>query len=96
MKNMIIDYNMKFIYIKIDLNESSCIISSCNHILILKSMNNYIKIAKYYIIFDDITCENLIIKLKLRLILFLILKLKNCFMCYSFLYNINKYNCLIQ
>lgn len=93
---MTINYIMRFIYVEINLNENSYIISSCNYILILKSMNDHMKIAKYYIISDDINAENSIMTLKSNSISFFISNLKSCFMCRSFLRNINKYDRIIR
>lgn len=91
-----IDYIIKFIYIEIDLNENFCIISFYDHIFILKNMNNHMKIAKYYIIFNNIIDENSIIELKSKLISFSISKLKKYFIYYNFFHNINKYDRIIR
>ena len=95
-KKMMIDYIMKFSYAEIDLDESSCIISSCNHILILKSMNDYMSISNYYTLSDKSDDADLIVRLKSSLKSFSIVELKNCSMCHCFLRNINKYDCIVQ
>jgi len=51
---MIINYIMKSNYTKIDLDESSCIISSCGHILTLKSIDDHMSISNYYTFFDEL------------------------------------------
>lgn len=80
---MMIDYIMKFSYTEINLDESSCIISSCDYILTLKSMNDYISISNYYTFLNDDV--NSIIKLKFNLKSFFIVESKNCSMCRCFL-----------
>ena len=91
-----INYIIRFIYVEIDLNESSYIILFYNHILTLKNMNNHMKIVKDYLISDNIIYKNLIIEIKSRSISFSTSKLKNYFIYYNFLCNINKYDRIIQ
>ena len=91
-----IDYVMKFVYAEIDLNDNSCIISPCNHILTLKSMDGHMNIAKYYTISENTEDENSIIELKSSSILFSISKLKNYPLCRNPLRNINRYERIVR
>ncbi len=95
-KDMTVDYIMGFTYAEIDLDENPCIIPSCGHILTLESMNGHMKIAKYYIISDDINAENSIIALKSSSIPFSTSKLKSCPMCRSPLRNIDRYGRIVR
>lgn len=91
-----INYIIRFVYVEIDLDDNSYIILSYDHILTLKSINDHMNIAKYYIVFKDIEDENSIIELKLSSISFSISKLKNYSMCRSSLRNINRYERIVR
>ncbi len=94
-KKMMIDYIMKFSYAEIDLDESPCIISSCDHILTLKSMNDHMSISNYYTLSDEPDGADSIVRLKSSSKPFSIAELKNCSMCCCPFRNINRYDCIV-
>lgn len=95
-KDIMIDYIMKFFYAEFELDEVSCLISSYNHILTLESMNNHMNMSNYYTMFSDFNIENSIVALKSISISFSILKLKNCSLYRKPFRNINRYSRIIR
>jgi len=87
---MVVDFILLFIFEKVDLNKDPYIILLYKHILILKSMDEYISILNFYII----NIERLIMNLKNSAKLFFISRIKSCLTCRSFLRNLNRYNCI--
>ena len=89
-------YIMRFSYAEINLDESSCIILSCDHILTLKSMNDHMSISDYYTFFDESDDTDSIVRLKSSSKSFSIVELKNCSMCRCSLRNINRYDHIVR
>ena len=95
-KKMMVDYIMEFSYAEIDLDESSCIIPSCDHILTLESMNDHMSISNYYTLSDESDGAGSIVGLKSSSKPFSIAELKNCSMCRCPLRNINRYDRIVR
>ena len=97
-EDMMVDYKyiMGSSYAELDLDESPCLIPSCDHILTLESMDGHVDMFKYYTMSSDTNIKNPIIALKSSSVPFSTSELKNCPLCRKPLHNINWYGRIVQ
>ncbi len=91
-KEMIVDFILSFTFEKVDLDKNSCIVSSCEHILTLKSMNEHMSMSDFYTMND----EGSMTDLKNSVESFSVFEMKSCSNCRGPLRNLNRYSRIVR
>ena len=86
------NYILQATYDDIELDEDLIIVSLCRHLMTLSSMNEHMRMSKYYELFSS----SFVDALKSLSEAFSIKNIKKCSMCRDSLRDINRYNRIIR